>query len=236
MGARVNRQSVGFLLVEAVLIVVSILLAFWIDAWWDGRQQESRRIELLQALRADFSATSVLLDDAVATAMSDAGRTGGYLEVVVDDLDVSRDSLLYLLDGVGAITFFEPSIASYRSAVSGGALDLIRNPQVLETLSDFELALDNYEQHLELSGELFYLGAVHDLRVAMGGYMAPQRGRVAITDDEHRHVFSDDFDLRSPVAVAAAEAVYWAHVNIADSLIRMGEAAERLVELIDAGP
>lgn len=43
------------LLAEAVAIVVSILLAFAIDAWWDNRNDRHTEQVLLQRLKADFT-------------------------------------------------------------------------------------------------------------------------------------------------------------------------------------
>ena len=41
---------------EGGAIVVSILLAFWIDAWWDDRADEQQERALLNALLQDFQA------------------------------------------------------------------------------------------------------------------------------------------------------------------------------------
>ena len=50
-GSFARRARWGFLLLEAVLIVVSILLAFATDAWWEGRQEEARRARTLRPRR-----------------------------------------------------------------------------------------------------------------------------------------------------------------------------------------
>ena len=42
------------LVVEAAAIVVSILLAFAIDAWWDDRQQRNEEQTILKALLDDL--------------------------------------------------------------------------------------------------------------------------------------------------------------------------------------
>ena len=39
---------------EAVAIVVSILLAFWIDAWWDGLKDRREEREILIGLEVEF--------------------------------------------------------------------------------------------------------------------------------------------------------------------------------------
>ncbi len=46
---------------EALLIVVSILLAFGIDAWWDARQDRVAELRVLRNLRDEFVQTRDLL-------------------------------------------------------------------------------------------------------------------------------------------------------------------------------
>ncbi|NNL55262.1 MAG: hypothetical protein HKP32_08935, partial [Woeseia sp.] len=42
------------ILVESLAIVASILLAFWIDAWWAESQQREREAIVLQTLLSDL--------------------------------------------------------------------------------------------------------------------------------------------------------------------------------------
>ena len=229
----------GFLLVEAVLVVLSILLAFAIDAWWDGRQADLQRIELLNAVRADFASTEESLDDAIATAAGFVARTGGFLEAVTEQREIGRDSLLYLLEGVADFTFYEPSLSSYRNAATTGGISLIRESALLDAFTEFELDLQHYEQHLVLAGEMYYLGAVHDLRLAMGGFEGPAAGtggRPPIRGDnvfQSRTLVSEEFDLGGRVAIAAAEALYWAHLNSWDALVGMESTAATIVGIVD---
>lgn len=60
--SRESGRRWGFLIAEAVLIVVSILLAVATDAWWDGRKELEERRNLLAALEADFTQTGQDLD------------------------------------------------------------------------------------------------------------------------------------------------------------------------------
>ena len=46
------------LFAEGAVIVASILLAFAIDAWWDGRQQRAAEREALAGLTVDFEANA----------------------------------------------------------------------------------------------------------------------------------------------------------------------------------
>ncbi len=44
----------GRLVAESAAIVVSILLAFTIDAWWADRKDRVEEVRILEALKAEF--------------------------------------------------------------------------------------------------------------------------------------------------------------------------------------
>jgi len=50
-----QRPKAGRLLVEALVIVSSILLAFGIDAWWDDRKDRVAEAEILAGLHREFA-------------------------------------------------------------------------------------------------------------------------------------------------------------------------------------
>lgn len=154
------------LVAEAVLIVVSILLAFAIDAGWDRRVEQARRLALLADLRSDFAATSAALEGAIAEGQEDLDRTDGFLRIVGEAEAVSRGSLVTLFSGVDQAVFFQPTVASYRSALSDGSIALLRSAVLTKALTDFDLQVDLYQLHLGISGDLFFLGAVQDFRVS----------------------------------------------------------------------
>ncbi len=72
MNSPVTTRSIPWprILVEGVVIVGSILLAFGIDAWWDGVQERALELEYAERLRAD------LVQDA-GTELSYAHPGGG---------------------------------------------------------------------------------------------------------------------------------------------------------------
>jgi hypothetical protein len=49
-------------LVDAIVVVLSILLAFAIDAWWDDRGERKAEVVLLKRLQADFSEVRSMLE------------------------------------------------------------------------------------------------------------------------------------------------------------------------------
>ena len=222
-----SRSRLGFLVAEAVLIVVSILLAFAIDAAWDGREEARERAELLSAMRADFAATAVNLDRAIEHGEAVAARTGGYLRAVRAGSDIRRDSLETLFGGVDDVAFFEPTVASYRTALSTGSIELARSPELISALNEFDFAEGLYRLHLGVSADLYYLGPLQDLR----------REGVVFDDTE---VGEDGvsvppgFDLFSALATSAAEPIYTVQVNMLRNLQGMRTAADRVLAALDA--
>lgn len=57
-----SRLRVSQRLVDAIVVVCSILLAFAIDAWWDDRSERKAEIVLLKRLHADFSDVRAMLE------------------------------------------------------------------------------------------------------------------------------------------------------------------------------
>jgi hypothetical protein len=222
-----GRNRWAFLVAEAVLIVASILLAFAIDAWWDGRQQDERRMELLQALHADLTATAADLDAAIARGDSVVNRTGSFLRAVRSGAELRADSLTFLFEGVGEVPFFEPSLPGYRTAVSTGTIELVRSAELVAALTDFDFAQGLYELHLDVSADLYYLGPLQDLRRAGVTFDDPIASRLGIWV-----TLPPGFDLRGTLATAAAEPIYTVQRNMLENLQAMrGAAASAITEL-----
>lgn len=55
-------MRVSHRLVDATVVVLSILLAFAIDAWWDDRGERKAEVVLLKRLQADFSDVRSMLE------------------------------------------------------------------------------------------------------------------------------------------------------------------------------
>ena len=64
---------------EGFVIVVSILLAFGIDAWWDERQEAARRDALVESLRSDFQTTRTRLAESIGVGDEVIARIRGFL-------------------------------------------------------------------------------------------------------------------------------------------------------------
>ena len=152
-------------LVEGVVIVGSILLAFGIDAWWDGRQVDARRVELLHALEADFVGTRVLIGEAIASDTNYLDRAEAFLAAAGDRIPLSPDSIRYLSVGiVGGISGFTPSLINYNAARSSGEISLVQSQALRTAFADFDWYYEGYSGLADNLLESFYLGSLNDLR------------------------------------------------------------------------
>lgn len=121
--------------IEAPVIVISILLAFAIDAWWEERAERKAESTLLERLRSDFT------------------EIRSALRLVEDDHRETRNACLFLMDmAVGetlpvtaasdrnvALVFlasrtFNPGSGAVASFQNGDGARLIRNPLLADKL------------------------------------------------------------------------------------------------------
>ena len=117
-------------LLEGVVIVASILVAFSLDAWWDRRGRGEHEREALSALAEELRGAAVELDSVVAfnERRVEAGRR--FLELdPTDQSGLSDEDVGFVLEGMGGGLTFDPSLGATEAIIAGG-LDLVRDAGV----------------------------------------------------------------------------------------------------------
>jgi hypothetical protein len=134
------------LAIEATAIVVSILLAFAIDAWWEERGERQAEIALLERLRTDFSEIQAALAvvEEEHRAASEAclffmNATAG--ETLPTTPEVDRKVALVFL----ASRTFNPGSGAVAAFNGSGSSRLIRN----QSLADKVLAWPGLVEELQ---------------------------------------------------------------------------------------
>lgn len=123
-----RARSARDLLLEAVLIVGSILLAFAIDAAWEGIGTDREEAELLSALLSDFQRNQGLLE--ITAEQHEAHRAaaldflGGASPEGTAPTDRIDDGTLI---GLVSWTTYDPALGSLQAAIGSGRLSLIDN-------------------------------------------------------------------------------------------------------------
>lgn len=157
---RDSRDRMKWLLLEGVVVVISILLAFWIDAAWDERQERQLEHAYLLAMREDVLRTieetdrihsrqTSLVDDARATVdMINAGAN------LPEDI---RTSFL-------PIALPAESMDTYRDLVASGNTTIISNSEVRAAMSHLMQIIEYNDR-----AENWALELVTQLRVVVMG-------------------------------------------------------------------
>ena len=118
------------------MIIVSILLAFSIDAWWDSRQDVERQSLLLAALNHDFEQNRELLKEALASNQESLSTVQEFSKVIANSETIPRNfDLLYAQSF--RVQFFEPVSATYDALIGGGDFALIRSDELREALVEW---------------------------------------------------------------------------------------------------
>lgn len=130
--------------VEAVAVVVSILLAFAIDAWWTDKKESKVAQFALLALRDDFTASSQQLATVILsleTARTDFSRfrLSTAAELAESDLETNRRFLTALVKN----HTFDPVTTTLDASANDGRLGLISDARLLSQLSNWQRSLDN---------------------------------------------------------------------------------------------
>ena len=159
------------LFAETVAIVLSILIAFALDAWWDDRRENAEQRRYLVAIAADFEANQELLRR---------------YESMYREVDIGTRALIGMLEGPGPgapvsvpdslvtaaafVATYDPSRAAYEDLLNGGGLASIRNEALRHDLAawppQLEDALENetFAATLVLEQLLPTLGQSEDLK------------------------------------------------------------------------
>ncbi len=149
---KINWQR---LLVEAAAIVISIIIAFAIDAWWDERQERIFEQEALVGLRADYlNHRDTLTSDRTqhlsiiqhVTGLMDAGRKGVW--------DSDEFSILEAITLLWNPTTTDLGNGVRDSLISAGNIEIIRDEQLRYELSDWDSAMDELTDDQNLGSKM----------------------------------------------------------------------------------
>ncbi len=132
-----------------MVIVGSILLAFGIDALWDGVQERQSERDYIASIRDDLAADRVQLDTLIAFFEQSDGEIRDLLHTLDTPTRVVTDTLAFVrqLFRVGLAYTFTPATTTYAELTGGNDLSLASN-------RDFFRAVIDYHKEAELASRL----------------------------------------------------------------------------------
>lgn len=132
---------------EAVAIIVSILIAFGIDAGWDEWQERQEEADLLTALRSEYESNLALVQEVIdlhAGHMEDLEIVSGLTPADYDTMSVNTASRLVL--ALGNPWTFNPELGATETLFSSGRIALVRDRDLGEMLTTFINFVDDAEE------------------------------------------------------------------------------------------
>ena len=139
------------ILAEGAIIVASILLAFWIDAWWAEKQAEKSEEVVLQTLLDDLIAKRQLLAERNRFVGAIRDSAEALLRISSGARTVpNEDSVDKLISDVWWVSNdAQWTSAPLESLVASGDLSLISNPELVQSLEALRVAIERVKGHSE---------------------------------------------------------------------------------------
>lgn len=218
---------------EMVLIVASILIAFFLDAWWDERIEARALDEALQAVRNDLLATGEELQrvegfnqrylDGVAQLL--ALDTGA-----LDALAPATANTLAELLTTGGLTF-DPTLGALDAMIASGQLHRVGDVGLRSAIAAWPGLLDELEEDHAILIEMYM--AQQERLVQLGLYLQLMPGDL---DGDRTRAAREalaeaiaDVELRNRLAAHAV-----AIRGLLDELRLVGRHLEHIVGLLDS--
>jgi hypothetical protein len=137
-----SRGTLRNSLREVFIVVISILIAFSLDAGWDSWRDNERESELLVALEHDFEQNRALLQAAVASNEESLKAVRRFSDLIAGSEVVPEDfDILYAMSFV--VRFFSPVSATYDSLINSGDFALIRRDELRSALVEWGTMVDS---------------------------------------------------------------------------------------------
>ena len=143
MSGRAGRPSTARL-AEGVVIVLSILVAFGLDAWWDYAKQRSAEVDHLRALLIDFKETRAGIETTIAHGERIIEHAKVLSAAVAVDPLPSGPQMDAMLFELVSLPTFEPVVGAYEELIAAGNLRLITDKELRAALAGWGANLRSY--------------------------------------------------------------------------------------------
>lgn len=170
-----QRRAWRNAVVEGVVIVGSILLAFGIDAWWDHRNDRRAELEYLRALKSEFEAAAVEIGSDERTRAQRLMHIDRLIGETKASQRPSRDSLVTWFGGLWKNSPYLPPDAVYQDLLATGGLNLLSSDELRRAILEYGQFTEKL-RFFERRGQEFWDGALRpyleqsvDILLVQGG-------------------------------------------------------------------
>ena len=135
-------------------ILLAILIAFALDAWWTDRDEAKRIDALVLLIAEEFEATTVQIDSVVSANDREVGGGIAFLARTEPGLPpMSQDSVAQFF-GIGE-TFqtYNPQFGALNTLIASGGLERVPDPDLQQALGGWEAELRDHDFDVQLLRE-----------------------------------------------------------------------------------
>ena len=155
-----NKRDISWtrIFAEGGAILVSILLAFWIDAWWDDRSDAIQERSLLNALLQDFQAAQKEFERVSAGHHKVFGSMEQILYWAEAGSVPEEDRAIVdvFLSNVFYRPTFDPPMGAVDTILSSGRLDLLRNATLITELTRWRSLVEDLKERENAAADHFF--------------------------------------------------------------------------------
>ena len=126
------------LFMQGAMIVTSILTAFTVDTWWEGKQNAVTERKHLEALERDFKIAKARADSSLQVALSckeDVFTLFMAIQRGTSD-KLGRSAFTMMIKAIEYEVFSIPT-GAYDAMVSAGEVKILRNRALKQSMADF---------------------------------------------------------------------------------------------------
>lgn len=222
-----SERRLRSLVREGFVIILSILLAFAIDAWWGRTLEREAEADLITEMVEDFTALGVELDTAILKAEDATTRAGSFFRAKLQGLDQQPiDSLDHWFLSIGVPVDVHLETPALDAVVATGSLALTSDATLRSALADFRAARRTYSLMLEATKDAVLVGPeMAAARQQLGGLLLIDQ----LPPDARREFYDTN------EASAALEVIYLINGNIGMNLREARTSIDVILDRLDTG-
>jgi hypothetical protein len=229
-----NRIPWVRLSAELAVIVVSILAAFTIQAWWDGLQEEKQLRTTLTTLQGAFSESIDTLKDNIETVEADRKFVTDFVTMTVED--AARIAAVDRYPTI--VSIYRPFTSAINTDFIGTVLaaegfESLTNPGLQQAISRWRGEtgeLNDIRDNLNIAGQRALLSLTRYAEIAQT-LALDREDRVDLSEEVMRNARAD-VEIMSYAATKSANARV--HLNILRGVLREAEFIVAAIDEINA--
>ena len=148
-----NRESIRWLALEGAAIVVSILLAFSIQAWWEVRQDRNEVRDLLVAIETDFAVGQEFIDYYRVYTQAQIAAAENVLKASANDSASDEVVVRGLADLIWFTDIEVMPLGSIESLLNSGNFGELESSELRSLISEWPALVEysqfNLKQHYD---------------------------------------------------------------------------------------